>query len=165
MCNRYTYITQLGNKHNSSFIRIMKFYFSLSIFFLVEEAGGGRGGVEGVVMNITMSGIKRRSPSHKSHPQPQAIATNPQPQASSHSYKAQATATSGTTRHTVDGINSCTLGPVGSIRVLLDLDFYMVILGVGRGPIGLVAPLRFKTLDSQPEKSNMGPVSTKCHDF
>ena len=33
------------------------------------------------------------------------------------------------------------------------------------GPIGLVAPLRFKTLDSQPEKSNMGPVSNNFDDF
>ena len=41
----------------------------------------------------------------------------------------------------------------------------MAVLGVGSGPIGLVAPWRFKTLDSQPEKSNMGPVSTDFHDF
>ena len=45
----------------------------------------------------------------------------------------------------------------------LDFEFYMAVLGVGRGPIGLVAPSRFKTLDSQPEKSNMGPVSIKFH--
>ena len=48
---------------------------------------------------------------------------------------------------------------------LVDFEFYMAVLGVGMGPIGLVAPLRFKTLDSQPEKSNMGPVSTIFHDF
>ena len=48
---------------------------------------------------------------------------------------------------------------------LVDFDFYMAFWGVGMGPIGLVAPLRFKTLDSQPEKSNMGPVSTNVHDF
>ena len=48
---------------------------------------------------------------------------------------------------------------------LVDFEFYMAVLGVGMGPIGLVAPLRFKTLDSQPEKSNMGPVSTNFHDF
>ena len=41
----------------------------------------------------------------------------------------------------------------------------MVVWGVGRDPIGFVAPLRFKPLDSQPEKSNMGPVSTNVHDF
>ena len=41
----------------------------------------------------------------------------------------------------------------------------MVVLRVGRGPIGLVAPLRFKLLDSQTEKSNMGPVSIDFHDF
>ena len=48
---------------------------------------------------------------------------------------------------------------------LVDFEFYMAVLGVGMGPIGLGAPLRFKTLDSQPEKSNMGPVSTDVHDF
>ena len=32
----------------------------------------------------------------------------------------------------------------------------MAVLGVGSGPIGLVAALRFKTFDSQPGKSNMG---------
>ena len=41
----------------------------------------------------------------------------------------------------------------------------MAVLGVRRGPIGLVAALRFKILDSQPEKSNMGPVWTDFHDF
>ena len=54
---------------------------------------------------------------------------------------------------------------MGSIGFLVDFEFYMAVLGVGRGPIGLVAPLRFKTLDSQPEKSNMGPVSTDVHYF
>ena len=32
-------------------------------------------------------------------------------------------------------------------------------------PMGLVAPLRFKTLDSHPEKSNMGQASTEFSDF
>ena len=41
----------------------------------------------------------------------------------------------------------------------------MAVLGVGRVLIGLVAPCRFKILDSQPEKSNMGPISTDAHDF
>ena len=41
----------------------------------------------------------------------------------------------------------------------------MTVLGVHSGPIGFVAPLRFKILDSQPEKSNMGPVPTDFHDF
>ena len=41
----------------------------------------------------------------------------------------------------------------------------MAVLGVGRGPTGLVAPLRFKWLDSQPDSSNMGPVSTNFHKF
>ena len=47
---------------------------------------------------------------------------------------------------------------------LVDFEFYMAVLGVGMCPIGLVAPLRFKTLDSQPEKSNMGPVSIDFHE-
>ena len=41
----------------------------------------------------------------------------------------------------------------------------MAVLGVPSGPIGFVAPLTFKILDSQPEKSNMGPVWTDFHDF
>ena len=57
------------------------------------------------------------------------------------------------------------LGSAGSIGFLADFEFYMAVLGVGSGPIGLVAPLRFKKLDSQPEKSNMGPVPTDFHDF
>ena len=47
-----------------------------------------------------------------------------------------------------------------SIGFLADFQFCMAVLGVGRGPIGLVAALRFKTLDSQPDSSNMGPVPT-----
>ena len=43
--------------------------------------------------------------------------------------------------------------------------FYMAVLGVGMGPNGLIASWRFKTLDSQPEKSNKGPVSMMFHDF
>ena len=54
---------------------------------------------------------------------------------------------------------------MGSIGFLLDFDFYMAVLGVRSGPIGFIAPLRFKTLDSQPEKSNMGPVQNDFHDF
>ena len=54
---------------------------------------------------------------------------------------------------------------VGGVHVfLVDFKFYMGVLGVGMVPIGLGAPLGFKTLDSQPEKSNMGPVSTMFHD-
>ena len=48
---------------------------------------------------------------------------------------------------------------------LVDFEFSMAVLGVGRVPIGLVAPLRFKWLDSQPDSSNMGPVSTDLHEF
>ena len=33
----------------------------------------------------------------------------------------------------------------------------MAVFGVPSGPIGFVAALGFKTLDSQPEKSNMSP--------
>ena len=54
---------------------------------------------------------------------------------------------------------------MGSIGFLLDFEFYKAVLGVGMRPIRLMAPLRFKTLDSQPEKSNMGPVSTHLYDF
>ena len=35
----------------------------------------------------------------------------------------------------------------------------MAFLGVGTGSIGLVAPCRFKTLDSKPVKSNMQSIS------
>ena len=45
--------------------------------------------------------------------------------------------------------------------ILADFEFYIVVLGIGRIPIGLVGPLRFKMLDSQPDSSNMGPVSTE----
>ena len=66
---------------------------------------------------------------------------------------------------TVDGIIECTLWPVGSIGLLLHFEFDMAVWGVGRGPIGLVAPFKLRTLDSQPEKSNMGPVWIDFHDF
>ena len=58
-----------------------------------------------------------------------------------------------------------TVGSVSSIVFLLDFVFSMTVVGVRRGPIGLVAPWRFKMLDSQPEKSNMGPVWTNVQDF
>ena len=48
---------------------------------------------------------------------------------------------------------------------LVDFEFYMAVLGVPSGLIGLIAPLGFKILDSQPEKLNMGPVPTDFHDF
>ena len=54
---------------------------------------------------------------------------------------------------------------MGSIGFLADFEFYMAVLGFRRGPIGFIAPLSFKWLDSQPEKSNMGPVPTDFHDF
>ena len=41
----------------------------------------------------------------------------------------------------------------------------MSVLGFRRGPIGFIAPLSFKWLDSQPEKWNMGPVPIDVHDF
>ena len=54
---------------------------------------------------------------------------------------------------------------MGSIGFSLDFEFSMAVLGVGRGPIGLVAPRTFKFLDSQPVESNMSPVSIDVHDF
>ena len=47
---------------------------------------------------------------------------------------------------------------MGAVGFLSDFEFYMAVLGVRRYPIGFIAPLSFKWLDSQPEKSNMGPV-------
>ena len=54
---------------------------------------------------------------------------------------------------------------MGSIGFLADFEFYIAVLGVPSGPIGLVAALGFKILDSQPDSSNMGPVSNDFHDF
>ena len=54
---------------------------------------------------------------------------------------------------------------MGSIGFLADFEFYIAVLGIPSGPIGFVAALGFKILDSQPEKSNMGPVWTDFHDF
>ena len=54
---------------------------------------------------------------------------------------------------------------MGSVRFLPDFEFYMAVWGVGRVPIGLVVPLRFKWLDSQPVESDMGPVSIDFHDL
>ena len=48
---------------------------------------------------------------------------------------------------------------MGSIGFLPDCEFYMAVLGVASGPMVLVAALRFKTTDAQPDSSNMGPVS------
>ena len=55
--------------------------------------------------------------------------------------------------------------PGGVYSILFDFELSMLVLGVGRGPIGFVAPWRFKTLDSQSQKSNMGPVLVDFHDF
>ena len=41
----------------------------------------------------------------------------------------------------------------------------MAVLGGGRGSIGLIAPLTFKWLDSQPEWSNMSLIWIDFHDF
>ena len=54
---------------------------------------------------------------------------------------------------------------MGSVGSLFDFGFYIAVLGIPSGPIGLVAPLRFKMIDSQPDSSNMGPVPTNFHDF
>ena len=54
----------------------------------------------------------------------------------------------------------------GSIGFLPDFEFYVVVLGLRRGLIiRFLAPWRFKILDSQPGKSNMGSVPTHFHDF
>ena len=55
--------------------------------------------------------------------------------------------------------------PLGSIGFLLDFGFYMAAFGVGGSPTGFIAPLRLNMLDSQTEKSNMGPVPIDFHDF
>ena len=47
----------------------------------------------------------------------------------------------------------------------LILIFVIAVLGFRRGPIGFIAPLSFKWLDSQPDKLNMGPVPIDFHDF
>ena len=54
---------------------------------------------------------------------------------------------------------------MGSCGCLPDFEFSVTDLGVRRGPIGFIAPLSFKWLDSQPDSSNMGPVPTDFHDF
>ena len=54
---------------------------------------------------------------------------------------------------------------MGSVGFLVDFEFSMAVLGVGGVSIGLVAPLRFKWLDSQPDSSNMGPVSIDFQEF
>ena len=55
------------------------------------------------------------------------------------------------------------MGPLGSVGLLVDFEFSMAVLGVGRASIGLVAPLRFKWLDSHPDSSILGPVPTDFH--
>ena len=57
------------------------------------------------------------------------------------------------------------LGRWGSLDFFAEFAFYMAVWGFGRVPIALVASLRFKLLDSQPDSSNMGPVSTDFHEF
>ena len=57
------------------------------------------------------------------------------------------------------------MGSVGSVGFLVDFEYSMAVLGVGRVPIGLVTPLRLRWLDSQPDSSNMGPVSIDFHEF
>ena len=41
----------------------------------------------------------------------------------------------------------------------------MAVLGIPSGPIGLIEPLRFKWLDSQPDSLNMGPVPIDVHEI
>ena len=52
---------------------------------------------------------------------------------------------------------------MGSIGFLADFEFFMPVLGVPSGPSGFVATVGFKILDSQPDSSNMGSVSTDFH--
>ena len=47
----------------------------------------------------------------------------------------------------------------------LDFEFFMVVWRVGFGSIGFVPPLRFKKLDSQPVKSDIGVVPLDVHDL
>ena len=54
---------------------------------------------------------------------------------------------------------------MGFIGFLVDFQSYMIVFWVGRGHIGLVAVLRFKRHDSQPDSSNLGPVPSVFHDF
>ena len=54
---------------------------------------------------------------------------------------------------------------MGSVDFLVIFEFYMAVSGFWRGSFESIAPLRFKWLDSQPEKSNMGPVQTDFHEF
>ena len=54
------------------------------------------------------------------------------------------------------------MGPIG---FLADFEFSMAVVGVRRGPIGFIAPLSFKWLDSHPVGSNMGPIPIDVHDF
>ena len=56
-------------------------------------------------------------------------------------------------------------GSAGSIGFLADFEFCMAVLGVPSGSIAFAAALGFKWLDSQPDSSNMGPVSNDVHDF
>ena len=68
-------------------------------------------------------------------------------------------------RNTVDGINQCTLLPVGSIGFLVDFEFYMAVWGSRRCPMEFLAHWRFKWLDSQPVESEMGPIPINFHEF
>ena len=44
---------------------------------------------------------------------------------------------------------------------LVDFQIYVAVLGIGVGTIGFAAPWRFKTPESQPDKSNIGPCPDK----
>ena len=57
------------------------------------------------------------------------------------------------------------MGSVGSVGFLVDFEYSMAVLGVGRGPVEFIAPLSFKWLDSQPVKSNMSPDPIDVYDF
>ena len=52
---------------------------------------------------------------------------------------------------------------MGSIGFLADFESCMAVLVVPSGPIEFAAPLGFKMLDSEPDSSNIDPVSTDFH--
>ena len=54
---------------------------------------------------------------------------------------------------------------MGSVGFLVNFEFHMAVLGIPSGPIGFIAPLSFKWLDSQSDSSNMGPVSIDVQEF
>ena len=65
---------------------------------------------------------------------------------------------------TVDGMVYSMLCPVHPLFCLPSFELYIVVLEVGSGPIGFVAPCSFKVRVSQLVQSNAGSVSIRVHD-